>query len=117
MTGKDHWDSSEPPFLRFKSSDHILMLSLLKTIYGCDDWNVLNKSVIAAALLASVEPIECEMACWVTKPPTVNFEAEGFGPGGQVVPLERQELGTEPLKSSQLENVAAFETTRGLHYK
>ncbi len=78
---------------------------------------MLNKSVIAVALLASVEPIECEMARWVTKPPTVNFEAEGFGPGGQVVPLERQELGTEPLKSSQLENVGAFERTRGLHYK
>lgn len=93
------------------------MLSLLKTIYDHDGWNVLNKSVIAEALLASVEPIECEMACWVTKPPTVNFEAEGFGLGGQVVPLERQELGTDPLKSSQLENVAAFETTRGLHYK
>lgn len=117
MTGKDHWDSSEPPFLRFKSSYHILMLSLLKTIYDYDDWNVLNKSVIAAALLASLDPIECEMACWATKPPTVSFEAGGFGPGGQVVPLERQELGTEPLKSSQLENVAAFETTRGLNYK
>lgn len=47
----------------------------------------------------------------------MSFEAEGFGPGGQVVPLERQELGTEPLKSPQLENVVAFETTRGLHYK
>lgn len=53
----------------------------------------------------------------VTKPPTVNFEAERFARGGQVVPLERQELGTEPLKSSQLENVAAFEMTRGLHFK
>lgn len=90
------------------------MLSLLKTIY---DWNILNMSVITAALLVSVEPIECEMARWVTKPPTVNFEAEGFGFGGQVAPLERQELGTEPLKSPQLENVAAFETTRGLHSK
>lgn len=69
---------------------------------------MLNKSVIATALLVSLEPIECEMACWVTKPPTGNFEAEGFGLGGQVVPLERQELGTEPLKSSQLENVAGF---------
>lgn len=74
-------------------------------------------SVITAALLVSVEPIECEMARWVTKPPTVNFEAEGFGFGGQVAPLERQELGTEPLKSPQLENVAAFQTTRGLHSK
>lgn len=74
-------------------------------------------SVIAVALLLSVEPIECEMARWVMKPPTVNFEAEGFGFGGQVAPLERQELSTEPLKSPQLENVAAFETTRGLHYK
>lgn len=87
------------------------MLALLTTIYDCDGWNVLTKSVIAAALLASVEPIECEMACWVTKPPTVSSEAQGFGPGGQVVPLERQELRTEPLKSFHLENVAAFETT------
>lgn len=113
MTAKDQWDSSEPPFLSFKSSDQILMLPPLKSIYDCDDWNELNKSVIAAALLATAEPIECEMARWVTKPPTASCEAEGFGPGGQVVPL----LGTEPLKSPQLENVVAVETTRGLHYR
>ncbi|KAA8588613.1 hypothetical protein FQN60_009958 [Etheostoma spectabile] len=38
------------------------------------------------------------MACWVTKPPMVNFEAEGFGPGGQVVPLEWQELDCINIK-------------------
>lgn len=77
--------------------------------------NVLNKSVISPALLKSVEPIECEMAFWVSEPPppAENFEAEGFGRGRQVVSLERQELSTEPLKSPHVENVAAFETTRG----
>ncbi|KAI4819338.1 hypothetical protein KUCAC02_004589 [Chaenocephalus aceratus] len=48
------------------------------------------------------------MARRVTKPPTVISEAEGFGPGRQVVPVERQELGTEPLKTRQLENVPRF---------
>lgn len=32
-----------------------------------------------------------------------------------MVPLERQELATEALKSFHLENLAAFELTRGLH--
>lgn len=41
-----------PHFSGLSPPDHILMLSPLKTIYDCDDWNVLNKSVIAAALLS-----------------------------------------------------------------
>lgn len=40
--------------------------------------------------------------------PDGDFEAEGFGLGGLVLPLERQELGAEPLKSSHLENLALF---------
>lgn len=47
--------------------------------------------------------------------PDGDFEAEGFGPGGQVVPPERQELAAEALKSFHLENLAAFESTRGRH--
>lgn len=94
-----------PQFMRFNSLDHIH--PPLRSIYDCSEWNVLNKSVIAAALLA-FEPIECETAFWVKNPPMGNIEAEGFGGGGQVVPLETQALGTEPLKSSQLENVSTF---------
>lgn len=60
---------SAPPSFRFKPSDHILMQFPLKPSYDRNDWNVLNKSVIAAALLVSLEPIECEMACWVDETP------------------------------------------------
>lgn len=40
--------------------------------------------------------------------PDGDFEAEGFGLGGLVGLLVRRELGTEPLKSSHLENLALF---------
>ncbi|KAJ4946021.1 hypothetical protein JOQ06_023699 [Pogonophryne albipinna] len=56
------------------------------------------------------------MARRVTKPPTVISEAEGFGPGRQVVPVERQELGTEPLKTPQLENVLRFRREEQKHF-